>query len=340
MTQLQSGVGAVVIGRNEGDRLVRCLESLSGRVEAIVYVDSGSSDGSPERARRLGAEVVSLDSSRPFTAARARNRGFEHLLEQHPGLRFVQFVDGDCEVREGWLRGAREHLEAHPDVAIVCGRRRERHPDASPYNRLVDMEWDGPTGEVSTCGGDALVRIEAFRRVGGYDASLIAGEEPELCLRLRRHGSRIVRLPLEMTFHDADLQHLRQWWRRCARAGHAYAEGFYLHGSGPERYRRRELASILGWGLGLPLIALVGTPATGGLSLLLLATYAILAARIRARRLEAGDPPRDAGMYAAFCVLGKFAEVGGTLRFAANRLLRGRSTGLIEYKGSGARRAS
>ena len=65
--------GAVVIGRNEAERLRHCLNSLLGGGLTIVYVDSDSVDGSAALARSLGAEVVQLDLSRPFTAARARN---------------------------------------------------------------------------------------------------------------------------------------------------------------------------------------------------------------------------------------------------------------------------
>ena len=38
-------VDAVVIGRNEGARLIACLDSLQGQVRRVVYVDSGSTDG-------------------------------------------------------------------------------------------------------------------------------------------------------------------------------------------------------------------------------------------------------------------------------------------------------
>ncbi len=68
-------VGVVVIGRNEGERLVRSLESVVGKAAAVVYVDSASSDQSVANARRIGADVVELDRSEPFTAARAECRG-------------------------------------------------------------------------------------------------------------------------------------------------------------------------------------------------------------------------------------------------------------------------
>jgi glycosyltransferase involved in cell wall biosynthesis len=129
-----STIGVVVIGRNEGERLRRCLESV--RSGAVVYVDSGSSDGSVALARSLGVEVVGLDLSSPFTAARARNAGFERLLQFDPSAEFVQFVDGDCEVAAGWLERARKEFEARSDAAVVCGRLRERFPDATVYNRL------------------------------------------------------------------------------------------------------------------------------------------------------------------------------------------------------------
>jgi GT2 family glycosyltransferase len=327
--------GVVVIGRNEGERLARCLASLRGHPAALVYVDSGSSDGSPERARVSGADVVEVEPSAPFTAARGRNAGLERLAARHPGIELVQFVDGDCEVAPGWLEAAATYLAAHPAVAVVCGRRRERHPAASPWNQLADLEWDTPVGEAQECGGDAMMRVAALREAGGYRAAMIAGEEPELCLRLRRAGHRIVRLDRDMTFHDAALTRMGQWWRRAARAGHAYAECAWLHGGGPERFRVRELASALAWGAALPAAALLGAPFTKGASLLLLAGYAILWRRVYGHRLRAGNSPELARLYAAATVVGKLAQAQGALAFAWNRILRRRASALIEYKGAG-----
>ena len=238
-------VGAVAIGRNEGERLVRCLASLRGRAERVVYVDSGSTDGSVAAARAAGAEVVELDLSRPFTAARARNAGFARLCDIAPDIGFVQFLDGDCELAEGWIDAALAALAAGPDIAVVCGRRRERHPEASLWNRMIDAEWDSPAGEAKACGGDAMMRRSAVEAVGGYREDLIAGEEPEMCFRMRAAGWRILRLDAEMTLHDAAMTRMAQWWQRARRAGHTYAEGVALHGSAPERYRVAELRRTL-----------------------------------------------------------------------------------------------
>lgn len=224
-------IGVVVIGRNEGKRLERCLDSVRRTDAAIVYVDSGSTDGSPSMARGKGADVVDLDLSRPFTAARARNEGFRRLVASRPDIEFVQFVDGDCEVVSGWLEAARTFLVAHETYAVVCGRRRERFPDRSVYNRMCDEEWDTPVGDAQACGGDAMMRVVALAAVNGYRDGLIAGEEPELCVRLRQSGWRIHRLDQEMTLHDAAMTRFSQWWRRTLRSGHAYAEGAWIHGA-------------------------------------------------------------------------------------------------------------
>jgi GT2 family glycosyltransferase len=325
-------LGVVAIGRNEGERLARSLTSVVGRADSVVYVDSGSTDGSVERARGLGVTVVELDRSQPFTAARARNAGFAELIRQEPELEFVQFVDGDCELQPGWLENATRHLEHHPRVGVACGRRRERFPDASPYNRLADMEWDTPVGNALACGGDALIRAPLLRQVGGYNEGLIAGEDPELCQRIRYAGFEIVRLDHEMTLHDAAMKSFRQWWRRMNRSGHAYAEVLHLQGRSPQKHNIRKVLSIVGWGGILPALCLLAAPSSGGASLALLLAIPLLGSRIYRSSVRRGAPPADARLYAVACTLGKFAEMQGVLTFLWNRLVRRRRSTLIEYK--------
>ena len=344
--------------------------------------------------------MVELDLKRPFTAGRARNEGFATLSAAHPELAFVQFVDGDCEIDPGWLnRGLRE-METRSDLAVVCGRRRERDTQASIYNRLCDMEWDTPVGEAGACGGDALFRVQAFRDVGGFRAELVAGEEPELCARLRARGWKVLRIAAEMTRHDAAMTRFGQWWRRNVRAGHAYAECCRLHrvsphprplsperrgekepphpqplsperrgeqepphprplspeGKGeqepphprplsPERRGeseglwRRETRSNWFWGLLFPLAVVAAAPFTMGLSLVLLLAYLVLGWRISRGRRRCGASTVNARLYAVFCVLGKFPQVCGQLRYHWGRLF-GRPTAIIEYKGSQGRTAA
>lgn len=324
----------VVIGRNEGSRLRRCLESISCGEVPVIYVDSCSTDGSAELARELGADVVELDSTVPLTAARGRNEGLAQATRRHPETEFVQFVDGDCELVPGWLeRGVRE-LSDDPRLAVAFGRVRERERDRSVYNLLCDLEWAGPVGEAWSCGGNAMIRVESMREVGGFDARLIAGEEPELSLRFRRAGWRIVRFDADMVLHDAAMTNFAQWWRRALRGGWAYAEGASLHGDSPERLWVRENASIVFWGALLPLAAFLLAWPTHGASLLLLGAHAVLGARIHVRGVHSGLPGREARLQAFFTVIGKLPQAVGQLQFALLRLL-GRRRRVIDWRVAG-----
>jgi glycosyltransferase involved in cell wall biosynthesis len=319
--------GVVAIGRNEGDRLIGCLTSVRSNTESIVYVDSGSTDRSVAAAEEFGATVVNLDLTRPFTAARARNEGFKALKTLKPGIRFVQFIDGDCNLAPGWLDAAVTFIEQRKNVAVVCGRRRERYPEESVYNRLCDLEWDTPIGEAAACGGDALMRVEAFEAVGGFRPQLIAGEEPELCVRLREKGWKIWRLNLEMTQHDAAIRRIGQWWKRAVRSGYGCAEVSRLHRTSPFSIWRRETASVVIWGGLLPVTIglgiLIHPAAIGGILI-----YVLQICRIAFAREPTSS---QSWTYAIFMMLGKFASFQGILKLYW-RQLHGQSATLIEYK--------
>lgn len=324
-------IGLVAIGRNEGNRLQQCLNSVVGKIDHIVYVDSGSTDDSIEFAKSLGIDVISLDLSIPFTAARSRNTGFNYLLATYPQIEYVQFVDGDCEIVDQWLDKSLATIQSSPEVAIVCGRRRERFPEATIYNKLCDIEWDTPLGETKACGGDAMVRVKAFQEVEGFNPTIIAGEEPELCVRLRQNGWKILRIDADMTIHDAQMTKFSQWWKRMLRSGHAYAEGASLHGSPPERHWVKETRSIWLWGLIIPLTAIILMGITKGFSLLLFGFYPLITYRIYRYYQQRGLNYKDAAIYALSCMMGKIPQVQGQIQFLINSQL-GRKSGLVEYK--------
>jgi len=324
-----SEVGVVAIGRNEGDRLRRCLNSLSRVRRNLVYVDSGSTDGSVALSQQAGALVVPLDIGTPFTAARARNEGFKALLTAFPDTQYVFFVDGDCEVVDGWIEKAVQFLEGHADVALVWGLRRERHPETSIYNHLCDLEWQAyPSGETRACGGDVVARVKVLREVGVFRPDLICGEEPELCVRVRNAGWRIWRLSEAMTIHDAAMHQFGQWWKRSVRTGYGYAHDVSLHGSSPERYCVSETRRAWTWGFAIPVAIAFLVSIFGGWALLALGVYPLQIWRL-ARTGRHGA--RDNWLWASALVLSKFPEVLGQLRFLRDRYMRIRSR-LIEYK--------
>lgn len=320
-------VGIVVIGRNESHLIERVLQSALATGSRVVYVDSGSEDGSPRIARRLEVPTIDLDAAKPFSAGRARNEGFHYLLRRHPEITFVQFIDGDCWLADGWLETAVAAMDADPDIAVVFGRRREVAPEATPYNRLCDMEWAVPPGPTAACGGDALMRVADFRQAGGFDPDFAAGEEPELCYRLRQHNRLIWCLNADMTWHSADMVSITQWWRRTLRSGRAYGQQAWTHGRGAERFSVKESLSIWLYAFIIPAFIIAAYVPTNGLSLLLLLIYPWLFYRVYGHRRAEGSSPSDARLYAFYCVLGKFPQLVGQMSFLLTRQSR-----LIEYK--------
>ncbi len=321
-------VGVVIIGRNEGERLVACLRSVASLGLPMVYVDSGSTDNSREVAGAAFAEVVELDLSRPFTAARARNEGAAALIRCAPALRYIQFVDGDCEIVDGWIAKAQMVLDTRPEVVAVCGQRSERYPERSFYNRLCNKEWNTPVGEALACGGDAMMRMGAFMAVGGFDDSMIAHEEPELCARLRNREGIILRIDEPMTLHDANIMQFSQWWRRNVRAGFGYAQAA-VRAPGYPKSEIALLRRALTWSL-LPIpivIALLLGWTLIAIALFLL--YPLQFARLSLRERSMGYPL--AFKNAALSLIGKFAETLGAMKCGVDTLL-GRKRGAILYR--------
>lgn len=316
-------IGLIAIGRNEGDRLRRCLHSVPPGIP-VVYVDSASTDDSVAFARSTNAIVIELDMTLPFTAARARNEGLRELLRIYSDITYVQFVDGDCEIETGWISRASDFLSTNEKVAAVCGRRRERYPDATFYNQMCDEEWNTPVGLAKACGGDALMRRKALQEVGGYDAAMIAGEEPELCQRLRGSGWQIWRLDAPMTIHDADMHRFSQWWKRALRSGFGYAQVYVkTKANGGDPLYRREIASALFWTIGIISLALICGIAIGTVGLVIAPfIWAVQLARLALRE----GPAKGFHL-----LLGKIAETQGAFRFFLGHL-RGRKQGAIFYK--------
>ena len=319
-------VAFVVIGRNEGERLGQSLRTLRAVSDQVVYVDSGSTDGSVALARNLGAIAIELDDSAPHTAARGRNAGFREARERYPSCEYVQFIDGDCILEPGWLESATDFLDSNSKAAVACGRRIEAHPDESFYNRLIDEEWNTPIGRSDYSGGDALVRVSAFEQIGGFRPELKAGEEPEMTTRLRAAGWEIWRIDAPMTIHDARIHRFGQWWTRSVRGGYGYAEVWSTTGQLPRRVFDAQLRRAFFWTLGLPLVVMVVALIVRE-PLLLLALPAIYGAQILRIAVRRGLSLRSA-QSAAMILLAKLPESIGALSY----FLGQKSNRLADYK--------
>lgn len=329
----KSDVGFVVIGRNEGDRLKAGLNAIKTICpdSAVVYVDSGSTDDSVAYSRSLSIHVVELDMSVPFTAARARNAGFEQIIQREPTLTYVQFMDGDCELLPSWIDAATETLAENADIAIVSGRREERYPEASVYNTLMDIEWNTPIGETRAVLGDMCLKVNVFKQVGGFSEDIIAAEDDDMCIRVRAAGYKVFRIDASMSRHDANIMHLSQWYKRSKRGGHGYANINHLHGNGPDKYFRKELISVTVWGAAIPLAFITFLFVSPLASLILCLLYAAFIAKTTLRRIMKGDKLIIACAYGFLIFTGKTPEFFGAMEYWKNRLLS-RKHQLIEYK--------
>lgn len=328
----QDQVGVVVIGRNEAERLGRCVQSVLRSTRRIVYVDSASTDGSVVIARSAGLNVVEVDGSGPLTAARARNVGFEWLIKSNPAVKYVQFVDGDCEMVDGWLEAGADILDHEPELAIVAGALREREPMSSIYSRLCDIEWRQPVGETSWVGGIFMVRREAFDQVCGFNAAVVAAEDNEFCHRLGARGWKIRRVAQRMASHDAGMTRFEQWWMRCLRSGYAQAQGASVHGRSQFRRMDRESRSVWVSGLLIPLAAFVGMVAVNPWFVLLLVGHPLLVLKTYWNMRRLGFGRTDAVVYAVHCVAAKVPQAVGQIKFLFDRFC-GRPAVIIEHKG-------
>lgn len=330
-------LGVVVIGRNEGERLRRCLNSVIVQAKVVVYVDSGSSDDSVPLAKSIGAVVVDLDLSTPFTAARARNAGAAHLAAISAGIDYLQFVDGDCELNPGWFETACQMLDDHPEITALAGRLQERFPERSVYNRLGDLEWNqAGFGEVSALGGIFMIRKSAFDDVGGFNPSIPAGEEPELCARLIACGGHLWRINHLMAWHDLAMISFRQWWIRHSRNGYG---GLAVTQRCGLSHFKRSLRRARLWAT-LPMFAIasawVSTTYWGllvGLAVgaALLSLWAAQLLRLTVRARLGGHPLSVAVPYAFLTMIAHIPNAQGQLRYLKDRIL-GRTLRLIEYK--------
>jgi GT2 family glycosyltransferase len=323
--------GIVVIGRNEGARLGRALEAAVATGRPVVYVDSRSTDDSVVLAKECGADVVELDATVRLSAAVARNAGAARLLAEHPSIEFVQFIDGDCILEPDWVDRAVAALQAAPNVAAVCGWRRESEPSKNVFHRIAEIEWGlGGVGAVDAFGGDAMIRVDWFRRTGGYNPVVMAGEDPELSARIRGEGGTIVRLDAVSTWHDIRMSRLQQWWRRAERSGYGGALVAHLHRRSDRLYLPETQRALL-WGAVAPLGALALIRWTRLPAAAVLAKYGLSVFRAARSARGSSLTALDRAAWGVSCVASAVPQALGALRYLREATL-GRHPHLIEYK--------
>ena len=303
-------ISAVIIGKDEGERLIKCLDAAMGHFDEIIYVDSGSKDHSVAEAKKRDVQVVELDMSRPFTAARARNAGMEALQKK---ATFIQFLDGDCILDKQWIKAAVALLDQRTDVAAVNGILAELKPDASIYNLICDIEWSNTPGEIEAIAGVSLFRADAITKVGGFDPDVHAGEEGELCLRLKELGWKFWNIDVPMAQHDAAIYKFGTWWKRCVRHGQAIYLEREMHKDNVHYRGPKTILRAIFWAAVLPLSIITIAIFSCTVAVLLLLVYPLQILRMA---LKTSLPFTTALKYSSLMMLSKFAELCGMMDFA------------------------
>jgi len=192
-------VSVVLIAKNQDWNSRRLIESIlqgNGSYELldVILVDSASSDSTIEFAQEYPIDVLRLRPDQILTPAAGRYVGYKRARGE-----FILFVDGDMELCHGWLGDALSMMQTDCTVGVATGQIVDVSPGETKP-RVENVERSG-CKNVSYCGGAALYRRSVLESVGVFNPYLYSEEEPELCLRIRHAGYRIVELQRTVVFH-------------------------------------------------------------------------------------------------------------------------------------------
>lgn len=260
-------LGVVIITKDQAWNVERLLDSVAAEAPGapVVLVDSASADDTVAVAARHPIDVLRLDEGQQLTAAAGRAVGAAAV----PDVDLVLFLDGDMELVPGWLGAAVATLDAHPGVAAVSGEIADRPREAREPARAPAPAAEGPALiDVPHTGGVALHRRAVLDAVGGFTPHLRSDEEPELCVRIRHAGHRVVRLRRPAVWHYTDpagsLGTLVGRWRRGLYLGAGQAIRHNLGGAALVPYvRERGYGLVPGVALAAGAALVVRGAATG-----------------------------------------------------------------------------
>lgn len=210
-------VTVVIPVRDNASGLGRLVAALRGL--RVVIVDDGSTvpvSESDFASTRCDVCVLRHDTSRGPAAA--RNTGLAACTTD-----LVAFLDSDVVPRKGWLEALLGHF-CDPAVALVAPRIVALNPSDSVVARYeaVRSSLDLgireapviPFGTVAYVPSAAIIcRRTALLEIGGFDESLVSGEDVDLCWRLNEAGARLRYEPIATVAHDHRTE-LRKWFTR------------------------------------------------------------------------------------------------------------------------------
>jgi glycosyltransferase involved in cell wall biosynthesis len=247
-------LAVVLITKDQEWNIARLLTSVLQETAAIasaevVVVDSASTDATAQVAARFPITVLRLHADQPLSAAAGRYVGYHRTTAD-----FVLFLDGDMELCAGWLAQALSVLEASPDVAVVSGEIIDLPIAGGEDAKPALVEGVAVARTIPYTPGAAIHRRAVLDEVGTFNPYLRSDEEPELCIRVRHAGHRIVELDRPVAYHYSAppnaLSTVVGRWRRGLYLGAGQAIRHNLHsGTGWRYVRERGYGIVPGIGL-------------------------------------------------------------------------------------------
>jgi len=175
----------------------------------LILVDNGSTDGSVEFVREHAGDAARMFLCPGLTVAAMRNAGARASTGE-----FLSFIDVDCEVSPDYYETALRVL--HTTDAAATGSRyalpETPHWTESVWDRMHRNLEDGYVSTLN--GGNLFVRASAFWAVDGFRESLVSGEDPDLCTRLREAGFAIYEDHKVRVIHHGNPKTLHGFFRK------------------------------------------------------------------------------------------------------------------------------
>ena len=205
--------------------LEKCLKSLIDYAfelpDEIVIVD-GEKGELKEVVERWKAKFpnIKLVPTENINLANSRNKGLPYCSGE-----IIALTDDDCLVEKDWVQKIKRLHKEHPEAGVIGGRVK------SVGDRLIDKVSDlvifpfpkKPAYLRTVAGANCSYKIDAIKKVSGYDENLFRGEDVDFNWRIIKAGYKIYYDPNLVVYH-----HHRSTWKGLFYQLFMYGRNYYL----------------------------------------------------------------------------------------------------------------
>ncbi|MCD4832937.1 MAG: glycosyltransferase [Bacteroidales bacterium] len=225
-------ISFIIIGRNEGWKLTKCLKSVYKTIVVnaltdceVIYVDSKSTDDSIERVKCF-KETKIFQLTGKINAAIARNIG---VKESRGDVLF--FIDGDMEINPEFLLLVYSE-ESGLKYPFVSGQL--KNFNYNEQGKFLNNTWQYKqvlSGDryFTTTGGIFLIERKLWNQEEGMDVRFKRGQDLEFALRLAKNGTKILRKKEIVANHSTiSYTHHSRMWKTVFSGDISFSNSFLL----------------------------------------------------------------------------------------------------------------